>query len=129
MQTETEDLSQLIERMSNQDFVVAVILNKEGTQSFNEDVLENVLREFGKDYIKLNTLFPPRSVSGENSNSFENIMGLWVKRENNDSSYCFIYPALRNSLIARLTELYGKDVMEKIKSLSDKIWKCAEDHY
>ena len=122
-----EDLTQLIERMSNQDFVVTLILTKKGTPLFKEESLAYVLKEFGRDYAKINTLFPPHSVSAEKANSYENILGLWIRKTANDK-YRFIHPALKNSLKARLTELYGKDIFQKIKPFSEKVWNCVEEY-
>jgi Zn-dependent M32 family carboxypeptidase len=123
----TEDLTQLVERMSNQDFIVALILTKKGTPLFKEEALRYSLRELSNEYDRLNTLFPPRSVSAESANSFENIIGLWTKKTANDE-YRFIHPALKSSLRAKVNDLYGKDVLDRIKPLSERVWKCAEDY-
>ncbi len=127
MQTPTEDLTQLVERMSNQDLVVALILTKKGSPLFKEDALRYSLRELSNDYDRLNTLFPPRSVSGENANSFENIIGLWTKKTANEE-YRFVHPALKSSLRAKVTESYGENALDRIKPLSEKIWKYAEEY-
>ena len=123
----TEDLSDLIEQMSNQDFVVALILTKKGNPLFKEDALRYSLRELSNEYDRLNTLFPPRSVSSEKADSFENILSLWTRKTANDA-YQFIHPALKSSLNARITELYGKNIFQKIKPFSEMVWKLAEKY-